>query len=86
MKAGSQCRRLVVGELTLDGRSQKPVEELIWDGKSYKAVDLGGQMGGRHIAVARRARNRKMEGRWGEDTRMDRIQGDFLGPQAVHPH
>lgn len=44
-------------------------------------------MDGRHIAVAHRARNRKMEGRWGgEDTRMDRIQGDFLGPQAVHPH
>ena len=46
-------------------------------------------MDGRHTAVAHRARNRKMEGRWGEgeeNTRMDRIQGDFLGPQAVHPH
>ena len=39
MNAGSQCRQLAV-------------EELTWDGKSYKAVDLGGQMGGRHTAVA----------------------------------
>ena len=44
-------------------------------------------MDGRNIAVAHQARNRKMEGHLGEeDTRMDRIQGDFLGPQAVHPH
>jgi hypothetical protein len=44
-------------------------------------------MDGRHIAVAHRARNRKMEGRWEkEDTRMDRIQGGSWGPQAVHPH
>jgi hypothetical protein len=43
-------------------------------------------MEGMYIAVARRARNRKMEGRRGEeDTRMDRIQGGLGGAPGGAP-